>query len=166
MSSGSTLAHVMAWCQQAPSHYLNQCWLLIKGVLRHSPIGKANFTESAQDINSKNEMKKHTCKITSTSLRDQWVDEQFLRLNTTHFTIWKLLGEKKKYTNRIIKTHLNSDAILAVNLHQLMISQHTVASCWGVFYNSSDLAVFENETNMSAAVFYHGDGALERSRKM
>ena len=24
--SGSTLAHVMAWCLMAPSHYLNQCW--------------------------------------------------------------------------------------------------------------------------------------------
>ena len=22
----STLVHVMAWCYQAPSHYLNQCW--------------------------------------------------------------------------------------------------------------------------------------------
>ena len=22
----STLVHVMAWCHQAPSHYLNQCW--------------------------------------------------------------------------------------------------------------------------------------------
>ena len=26
---GSTLAQVMAWCRQAPSHYLNQCWLII-----------------------------------------------------------------------------------------------------------------------------------------
>ena len=24
----STLAQVMAWCRQAPSHYLNQCWLI------------------------------------------------------------------------------------------------------------------------------------------
>ena len=22
----STVAHAMAWCHQAPSHYLNQCW--------------------------------------------------------------------------------------------------------------------------------------------
>ena len=27
--SGSTLAQVMAWCLTAPSHYLNQCWLVI-----------------------------------------------------------------------------------------------------------------------------------------
>ena len=31
--SGSTLAQVMAWCSQAPSHYLNQCWLIISKVL-------------------------------------------------------------------------------------------------------------------------------------
>ena len=28
--SGSTLAQVMACCLAAPSHYLNQCWLMIK----------------------------------------------------------------------------------------------------------------------------------------
>ena len=33
--SGSTLAQVMAWCQVAPSHYLKQCWLIIKGDLWH-----------------------------------------------------------------------------------------------------------------------------------
>ena len=26
--SGSTLAQVVAWCLTAPSHYLNQCWLI------------------------------------------------------------------------------------------------------------------------------------------
>ena len=44
--SGSTLAQVMAWCLTAPSHNLNQCWLLISGVLWHSPEG--NFTSMAQ----------------------------------------------------------------------------------------------------------------------
>ena len=27
---GPTLAHVMAWCLTASSHYLNQCWLIIR----------------------------------------------------------------------------------------------------------------------------------------
>ena len=31
--SGSTLAQVMACCLMAPSHYLDQCWLVIKGTL-------------------------------------------------------------------------------------------------------------------------------------
>ena len=46
--SGSTLAQVMACCLTAPSHYLNQCWLIISEVLWHSPEG--NFTWNAQDI--------------------------------------------------------------------------------------------------------------------
>ena len=45
---GSTLAQVMACCLMAPSHYLNQCWLIISEVLWHSPDG--NFTWNAQDI--------------------------------------------------------------------------------------------------------------------
>ena len=32
----STLAQVMACCLTAPSHYLNQCWLIINWVLWHS----------------------------------------------------------------------------------------------------------------------------------
>ena len=37
--SESTLAHVMACCLMAPSHYLNnQCWIIMKGVLWHSPL--------------------------------------------------------------------------------------------------------------------------------
>ena len=35
--SGSTLAQVMACCLMAPSHYLNQCSLLISDILWHSP---------------------------------------------------------------------------------------------------------------------------------
>ena len=37
--SGSTLAQVMACCLTAPSHYLNQCWLIISKVLWHSSEG-------------------------------------------------------------------------------------------------------------------------------
>ena len=34
--SGSTLAQVMACCLTAPSHYLNQCWLIISEAQWHS----------------------------------------------------------------------------------------------------------------------------------
>ena len=30
--SGSTLSQVRAWCLMAPSHYINQCWLIITEV--------------------------------------------------------------------------------------------------------------------------------------
>ena len=47
--SGSTLAQVMACCLTAPSHYLNQCWLIISNVHWHSYEG--NLTLDALAIN-------------------------------------------------------------------------------------------------------------------
>ena len=35
-TSASTLVQIMARCLMAPSHYLSQCWLIVKGVLWHS----------------------------------------------------------------------------------------------------------------------------------
>ena len=35
LRSGSTLIHVMACCLMAPSHYLNQCWLIISKAQWH-----------------------------------------------------------------------------------------------------------------------------------
>ena len=46
--TGSTLAQVMACCLTAPSHYLNQCWLIISEVQWHSYQG--NFTRDASAI--------------------------------------------------------------------------------------------------------------------
>ena len=43
----------MACCLMATSHYLNQCWLIIKGVLWHSPDN--DFTGQDQDTNTWNE---------------------------------------------------------------------------------------------------------------
>ena len=37
--SGSRLAQAMACCLTAPSHYLNQCWLIISKVYLHSSDG-------------------------------------------------------------------------------------------------------------------------------
>ena len=58
--SGSKLTHLMACCLTAPSHYLNQCWLIINCIMWH--WHETQFTGSAQDIN------KHNCQITFTSL--------------------------------------------------------------------------------------------------
>ena len=48
LASRSTLAQVMACCLMTPSHYLNQCWLMISEVLWHSP--DSNFTENTSEI--------------------------------------------------------------------------------------------------------------------
>ena len=45
---GSTSIQVVACCMAAPSHHLNQCWLLISEVMWHSP--ESNFTASDQAI--------------------------------------------------------------------------------------------------------------------
>ena len=51
--TGSTLAQVMACCLTAPSHYLNQCWLIISKIQLHSSDGggTSNFTRNASVIN-------------------------------------------------------------------------------------------------------------------
>ena len=50
--SGSTLAQVMAFCLMAPSHYLNQCWLIISKVQWH--LSKDTFTTDSSAINHLN----------------------------------------------------------------------------------------------------------------
>ena len=55
--SGSTLAQVIACCLMAPSHYLNQCWLVISKVEWHSSEGE--FTRDTSAINHWNYLKKN-----------------------------------------------------------------------------------------------------------
>ena len=69
--SWTTLAQVMACCLTAPSHYRNQCWLIIRGVLWHS--SENSFAGIAQGINSGYEFEKHILKIIFKSPRCQWV---------------------------------------------------------------------------------------------
>ena len=68
--SGSTLAQVMACCLTAPSHYLNQCWLIISKVLRHSSEG--NFVRDTPATIHKNWLENYQPKFKSP--RGQWVE--------------------------------------------------------------------------------------------
>ena len=70
--SGSTLAQVMACCRTAPNHYLNQCWLIINEVQRHSP--RRNFMRYVPNINRWNELENHLTKTLLKSPRGQWVN--------------------------------------------------------------------------------------------
>ena len=45
----ATLAQVMACCLMAPSHYLNQCWLIISDVFWH--LSEGNSTGNAVTLN-------------------------------------------------------------------------------------------------------------------
>ena len=55
---GSTLVQVTACCLTAPSHYLDQCWLLIREVLWLSP--KSNFKGTAIATFRYNESENYT----------------------------------------------------------------------------------------------------------
>ena len=80
--SGSTLAQVMACCLMAPSHYMNQCWLLISEVFLHSP--DCSFRSSGQATFLYNVFKNYTFKFTATSHRGQWfnVKNQYIYHST------------------------------------------------------------------------------------
>ena len=69
--SWTTLAQVMACCLTAPSHYLNQCWLIIRGVLWHT--SESSFAGIAQGIDSGYEFEKYILKNIFKSPRGQWV---------------------------------------------------------------------------------------------
>ena len=64
---GSTLVQVMACCLMATSHYLHQCWLIIKGGIYRSAI-----THKVVMNLICNMFRGSTFKITFTSPRGQW----------------------------------------------------------------------------------------------
>ena len=67
----STLAQVMACCLTAPSHYLNQCWLIITKVQSHSSGN--HFTKDTSAINHWNQFENYLTKFSFKSPRGQWV---------------------------------------------------------------------------------------------
>ena len=69
--SGSTLAQVMACCLTAPSHYLNQCWLIISEVQVTFILGQ--FHKRCLNHQSlKSVWKLHT-KLSFKFPRGQWI---------------------------------------------------------------------------------------------
>ena len=69
--SGSTLAQVMACCLTAPSHCLNQCWLIISKVLWHSSEGI--IMRRSEDTNQQNKIENYIFRIAFRSPKGQWV---------------------------------------------------------------------------------------------
>ena len=65
-SFGSTLAQIMAWCLMAPNHYLNQCWLLVKGVLYS--LAFIHLGAISQDLQLMNLMRNMHSEITLSKL--------------------------------------------------------------------------------------------------
>ena len=69
----STLALLMACCLMAPSHYLNQCWLIISKVLWHS---SEDIIIRSEDTKQLNKIENSIFRITSRSPRGQWVNDE------------------------------------------------------------------------------------------
>ena len=121
--SWTTLAQVMACCLTAPSHYLNQCWLIIRGVLWHS--SENSFAGIAQGINAGYEFEKDILKIIFKSPRGQWVNSSW---PNTIFSVppeatRKLQGfSKHLWVNREIRA-IFQDAYM---WHQAKMSQRFV----------------------------------------
>ena len=65
---------------RAPSHHLNQCWLIVK-VMWH--VHEDNFTGNAKDIYPWYELENYSFKTTTTSHKDIWIKY----LNCYHHTI-------------------------------------------------------------------------------
>ena len=74
---------IMTWCLMAPSHYLNQCWLINGEVFRHSPESK--FKEILQISILEIILNIINSKITATSPRDQGVKFTFFHWQTSPF---------------------------------------------------------------------------------
>ena len=67
----STLAQIMACCLTAPSHYLNQCWLIISEVPWLSSQGM--IIRQCEDTNQ-NKIENCSFKMAYRSARGQWVN--------------------------------------------------------------------------------------------
>ena len=70
-SCRSTLVQLMAWCLAAPSHYLNQCWLIINKVQWYSADG--NFTRDNSAINHRFWFENYLSKNFMQISQGQWV---------------------------------------------------------------------------------------------
>ena len=97
----------MACCLMAPSHYLNQCWLIMSKVQRHSSEG--NFTIDTSAINHWIYLENYLSKISFKSPRGQWVNRSNDPSQTTYITkISYQLASLRQYlsiTSRHIETY-------------------------------------------------------------
>ena len=102
--SVSTLAQVMACCLTAPSHYLNQFWLIISKVKWHSSKGK--FTRDNSAINHWNFLENLVPKISFKFPRGQWTCVRGLHFSN-HYHLFQYQWIKMILKDRLaIVNHL------------------------------------------------------------
>ena len=98
-TSDSTVSQVMAWCLLAPSHYLNQSWLVISESQWHQ--SEHISQEIPQALITLISFKIH-CKISFKSPRGQWVNICVkLYLCYTYRQIYTYIDSLSPYLNKV-----------------------------------------------------------------
>ena len=142
--SGSTLVQVLACCLTAPSHYLNQCWLIISEVLWHAP--QRNFTAIDQVDILYNELENYNFEITATSLRGQWVKDCIVQwLLYARFTadVSSLSCESTQFRGHFIQVSYWQHA--KWNQYKVTTELHGL-SRQVVFHNTENMILSENDS--------------------
>ena len=106
--SGSTLVQVMACWLTAPSHYLNQCWLIISKI--QLPSSDGNFTRDTSVINDWNQHESYSSKMSLKSPRANELSNSVLGREANKQHMWAthpiasavLLGETGLMLNELL----------------------------------------------------------------
>ena len=93
----STLVWVMACCLTAPIHYLNQWWLIMLKVLKHSSMG--NFIWKSQYIYPWYVFENCSFKIAVASPRGKWVNSLQLKESSVLLLVYDTLMSRPSITN-------------------------------------------------------------------
>ena len=147
----------MSCCLMAPSHYLNQCWLLIIEVLWHPP--DSNFKVRAQAII---QYRYINFKTATTSPRGQWVDlccpthnlilENWILHLESPFKVINYSYFKSQCLDCIIKSLQQTVCLFYQNYIHLYIKKivSNLASClhWVDFRGSFHLQFFHSNSNL------------------
>ena len=101
----------MVCCLTAPSHYLNQCWLIISKVLWHS--SEDIIIRRFEDTNQYSKIEDYIFKITLRSPRGQWVKNKAKHNKTVSIYDWGILKAHRNRTLGLVR-HDNVDIILNI----------------------------------------------------
>ena len=153
--SGSTSAQVLACCLMAPSHYLNQSWLIISEVQWHSYQG--NFTRDAPTINHWNLFENYISKFYSHFPRGQWVRWLFLVFKNSQLMLVHIIHQCGGCLHTL---RTGEDTFISVTelghlwfnlgLVAFSVPSHYLSQSWLILYctpsNTFQSNLYENKT--------------------
>ena len=120
----------MACCLTAPSHYLNQCWLIINKVEWHPSKGK--FTWDASAINHWNYLENQVPKISFKFPRGQWVNQKEI---LTHLYVSEILPGPTSSRFLIQESEIKISKWCSRNFIQWCLGEIAMILTENVFFN-------------------------------